>query len=328
MSRTRTSGRSDSMRSSPSRAVLAQTTVVPLPLQLALVERAQALLVVHDQHLGHGASPPASWLHLFRASGKRRSTMGRGSSASFPTSTPSPSTRRAWLRPPRAPPSSARAASRWRFREDGRRRRSMRGSSRKSSPGRRPRSCSATSAACRRITPTATTAWSGRRSSIGCPDPPAAVLRMEGERAPEEAASRYARAMREVFPAAAFPRIDLVTPGHGRRRPHRLPVPRHGGAGRAGAVGVRQSRPAARRLAADPDLSRAAIRGRGAVPDRGGGQGPVFAEAFGGLPHPEPYPCERARPRDGVAHRARRSRRSVRDYPSHSRSRAVTVSRA
>ena len=26
----------------------------------------------------------------------------------------------------------------------------------------------------------------------------------------------------------------------------------------------------------------------------------VFAEAFGGLPHPEPYPCERARPRDGV----------------------------
>jgi 6-phosphogluconolactonase len=132
------------------------------------------------------------------------------------------------------------------------------------------------------------------------PRPPAAVLRMEGERAPEEAASRYARAMREVFPAAAFPRIDLVLLGMG--------ADGHTASLFPGTVALDERErwvvanhvpqlDAWRLTLTFPVLQSAAevlflIAGQD--------KARVFAEAFGGLPHPEPYPCERARPRDGA----------------------------
>ena len=132
------------------------------------------------------------------------------------------------------------------------------------------------------------------------PVPPARVLRMEGEREPAEAAERYARALREIFPADPFPRLDLVILGMGPdghtaslfpgtealEERERWVVANH--VPRLDAWRLTLTLPVLTSAAATLFLVAGADKAR------------ALAEAFGGLPHPRPHPCELARPRRGT----------------------------
>ena len=130
--------------------------------------------------------------------------------------------------------------------------------------------------------------------------PPREILRMEGERPPAEAAARYGEAMRQVFPETPFPRIDLVILGMGadghtaslfpgtaallerERWVAENHVPQLGAWRLTLTLPVLQSAAAILFLITGKDKAT------------------VLGEAFGGAPHPAPYPCELVRPRDGV----------------------------
>jgi len=132
------------------------------------------------------------------------------------------------------------------------------------------------------------------------PRPPGKVLRMEGELPPADAAARYEEAMRQVFPGTPFPRIDLVILGMGADGhtaslfPGTAALTEHE---RWVAANHVPQLDAWRLTLTFPVLqSAAAVLFIVAGEDKA----PVLAEAFGGLPHPAPYPCERARPTEGV----------------------------
>jgi 6-phosphogluconolactonase len=134
----------------------------------------------------------------------------------------------------------------------------------------------------------------------GLPVPPARVLRMEGERDPAEAADRYASALRGLFPSAPFPRLDLVLLGMG--------VDGHTASLFPGTSALEESvrwvvanhvpSQDAWRLTLTLPVLRAAAATMFVI--TGLDKAAVVSEAFGGRPHPVPYPCERALPSDGA----------------------------
>lgn len=129
---------------------------------------------------------------------------------------------------------------------------------------------------------------------------PRQVLRMEGERPPAEGAARYEEAMRQVFPGTELPRIDLVILGMGADGHTASLFP-----GTA-ALSERKRWVAANHVpqlgAWRLTLTLPVLQSAAAILFLIAGQdkAPVLAEAFGGAPHPAPYPCELARPRNGV----------------------------
>lgn len=123
---------------------------------------------------------------------------------------------------------------------------------------------------------------------------------MEGERQPGDAAARYEEAMCRVFPGTPFPRIDLVILGMGADGHTASLFP-----GTA-ALWERERWVAANhvpqlgswRLTLTPPILQSAAEVLFLI--TGEDKAPVFAEAFGGKPHPAPYPCELVRPRAGA----------------------------
>jgi 6-phosphogluconolactonase len=132
------------------------------------------------------------------------------------------------------------------------------------------------------------------------PRPPVEVLRMEGERSPQDAAARYAEAMCQVFPGTPVPRLDLVILGMGPDGHTASLFP-----GTA-ALEERERWVAANhvpqlrawRLTLTLPVLQSAAEVLFLI--AGEDKAPVFAEAFGGKPHPAPYPSELVRPREGV----------------------------
>lgn len=130
--------------------------------------------------------------------------------------------------------------------------------------------------------------------------PPRQVLRMEGERPPRDAAARYEAAMRDVFPAVPFPRIDLVVLGMGPDGHTASLFPG------TDALAERERWVAANHVpqldAWRLTLTLPVLQSAAAILFLIAGEDKATAlgEAFGGAPHPTPYPCELARPRDGV----------------------------
>lgn len=132
------------------------------------------------------------------------------------------------------------------------------------------------------------------------PRPPVEVLRMEGERPPADAAARYEEAMCQVFPGTPFPRLDLVILGMG--------ADGHTASLFPGTAALKER---ARWVAANRVPKLDAWRLTLTLPVlqastatlfliAGQDKAPVLAEAFGGTPHPVPYPCELARPSTGA----------------------------
>lgn len=122
----------------------------------------------------------------------------------------------------------------------------------------------------------------------------AAVLRMEGEAAPETAASEYQLRLQELFPRAPWPRIDLLLLGLGSDGHMASLFP--------GSPALDESErwvvhndgpgndPADRRLTLTLPVLRAARRIVFMV--TGTAKSRVVAEAFAGAPHDAPYPVE------------------------------------
>ena len=134
------------------------------------------------------------------------------------------------------------------------------------------------------------------------PWPPAAVLRMEGERPPEEAARRYEQALRSLFPDAVFPHPDLVVLGMG--------ADGHTASLFPGTTALQEK---TRWVVANHVPQLDAFRLTLTVPVlqsaaellflvTGQDKAPVFAAAFGGRPHPVPHrhlrPDRQGRPLD------------------------------
>ena len=116
---------------------------------------------------------------------------------------------------------------------------------RRRSTGRASTWCSATSASCRPITPTATTRWRRPRCSIACRCPPSQIHRIEGERGDAAgAADAYAAVLSRAFALAPgrLARAGSRAAGRRPRRPHRVAVPAHAGARRRRSPGRRGGR--------------------------------------------------------------------------------------
>jgi 6-phosphogluconolactonase len=132
------------------------------------------------------------------------------------------------------------------------------------------------------------------------PEAPAQVLRMEGEREPSDAAERCERALRELFPGATFPRLDLVLLGMGPDGHTASLFPGTAALEERTRWVVANHVPQldAWRLTVTFPVLESAAQVMFLI--AGADKAPVVAEAFGGRPHASRYPCERARPKDGV----------------------------
>jgi 6-phosphogluconolactonase len=130
------------------------------------------------------------------------------------------------------------------------------------------------------------------------PVPPVHVLRMEGEHPdPDEAARRYETRLRELFPGAAWPALDLALLGVGADGHTASLFP-------GSPVLEERSRwVAAARAPVEPSgrltLTIPVFRAARAIVFlvSGAAKAKVVAEAFGGTPHPKQHPCEIAAPR-------------------------------
>ena len=134
----------------------------------------------------------------------------------------------------------------------------------------------------------------------GVPIPENQVLRMEGENAnPARAAHFYETRMRELFPDAEWPRIDLVLLGVG--------TDGHTASLFPGTDALQERE---RWVVANYVPKLEAWRITLTLPAlnsarqvlfllTGSKKAGVVAQGFGGEPHDEPLPCELVRPRDG-----------------------------
>ena len=143
------------------------------------------------------------------------------------------------------------------------------------STGARSRSTSATSGASRQTTRTATTAWPTRRCYPSCRCPSATSTACAASCRRQQAATEYGQLLKAKF------HDGRPGPGparHGRRRPHRQPVPRH-----IAALDEQHHRCVANHVEKlntwrhHDDVPVPEPGGRGADPGRGDEEGPAAA---------------------------------------------------
>jgi 6-phosphogluconolactonase len=129
--------------------------------------------------------------------------------------------------------------------------------------------------------------------------PPERVLRMEGERDPEDAAQRYEERLRAILPETD-PRLDLVLLGIGPDGHTASLFPGTTALEERDRWVVANWVPKFnewRLTLSLPILNRAR---RVAFLVSGADKAAIVAEAFHGTPHASPYPCERVRPESGA----------------------------
>ena len=125
------------------------------------------------------------------------------------------------------------------------------------------------------------------------------VLRMKGEQKPEEAARRYEVRLGDLFLVRGKPRFDMVILGIGADGHTASLFPGTAALEETSRWVVANHVPQLDATRLTLTLGALNATGRVLFLATGEDKAQTVAEAFGGLPHEEPHPCERVTPRHG-----------------------------